>query len=48
MPHLDWLEHHLHHSDTLATWLHRQFSYEFEQPLADWQAEFAAGQHYGQ
>lgn len=48
MQRLDWLEHHMHHSDTLAAWLHGQFSYEFEQPLADWQAEFAAGQQDGE
>lgn len=44
---LDWLARHMSHSDTLATWLHRQFSYEFEQPLEQWQREFAEGQHNG-
>lgn len=45
MPRLDWLAHHPQHSDTFAAWIHRQFHYEYaEQPLADWQREFAAGQ----
>lgn len=45
---LDWLENHMSHSDTMAEWLHRQFCYEFtEQPLADWQREFAEGQSNG-
>ncbi len=49
MPTLDWLRHHPEHSNQLAEWLYRQFPYEFsEQPLADWQAEFAAGQHNGE
>lgn len=48
MPRLDWLANHMSHSDTLAEWLHRQFSYEFaEQPLTDWQREFADGQRNG-
>ncbi len=45
---LDWLRDHPEHCDTVAAWLHRQFPYEFaEQPLADWQAEFRAGQDNG-
>lgn len=45
---LDWLENHMSYSDTMAKWLHRQFSYEFtEQPLTDWQREFAEGQSNG-
>lgn len=48
MHRLDWLEQHMNHCDTLSAWLHRQFSYEFaQQPLADWQREFADGQHDG-
>ncbi|MGL4315296.1 MAG: GNAT family N-acetyltransferase [Pseudomonas sp.] len=48
MPILDWLRNHPAHTNQLADWLHQQFPYEFaEQPLADWQAEFAAGQHNG-
>lgn len=44
----DWLSHHPEHCATLAGWLYRQFPYEFsQQPLEDWQAEFAAGQHNG-
>jgi GNAT superfamily N-acetyltransferase len=44
----DWLRAHPEHCDTLAAWLHRQFPYEFaEQPLADWQLEFRAGQDNG-
>ncbi|MGE8154803.1 GNAT family N-acetyltransferase [Pseudomonas vancouverensis] len=43
---LDWLTEHMHHSDTFAAWIHRQFHYEYaQQPLADWQREFSAGQH---
>lgn len=46
---LDWLKHHMAHSDTLAQWLHQQFHYEYaDVPLADWQREFAEGQHNGQ
>lgn len=49
MPRLDWLEHHMAHSDTLAQWLHQQFHYEYaDVPLADWQREFAEGQRNGQ
>lgn len=45
---LDWLRDYPEHCDTVAAWLHRQFPYEFaEQPLADWQAEFRAGQDNG-
>lgn len=48
MPRLVWLRDHMQHSDTLAQWLHQQFAYEFvEQPLADWQREFAEGQGNG-
>lgn len=48
MPTLDWLRHHPEYAAPLAEWLYRQFPYEFsEQPLAEWQAEFAAGQHNG-
>ena len=48
MPTLDWLRHHPEHTNQLAEWLYQQFPYEFsEQPLAAWQAEFAAGQHNG-
>ncbi|MVW76709.1 GNAT family N-acetyltransferase [Pseudomonas xionganensis] len=44
----DWLRHHPQHYDVLSGWLYRQFPYEFSaQPLADWQAEFAAGQRNG-
>ena len=43
-----WLCDHMQYSDTLAQWLHQQFAYEFaEQPLADWQREFAEGQGNG-
>ncbi|SHM51349.1 Acetyltransferase (GNAT) family protein [Pseudomonas asturiensis] len=43
---LDWLAHHMEHSDTFAQWLHQQFNYEFaDQSLADWQHEFSQGQH---
>ncbi|MBB2497453.1 GNAT family N-acetyltransferase [Aquipseudomonas ullengensis] len=49
MPTLDWLRNHPAHTTQLAEWLYQQFPYEFsEQPLADWQAEFAAGQHNGE
>ncbi|WP_263140564.1 GNAT family N-acetyltransferase [Pseudomonas sp. RIT-PI-AD] len=42
---LDWLEQHMQHSAELARWIHTQFPYEFaDQPLADWQGEFSAGQ----
>lgn len=44
---LDWLANHMGHSDTFAGWLHRQFSYEYPQPLEQWQREFAEGQHNG-
>jgi N-acetylglutamate synthase-like GNAT family acetyltransferase len=45
---LVWLRDHMQYSDTLAQWLHRQFAYEFvEQPLVDWQREFAEGQSNG-
>ncbi|PWB32368.1 N-acetyltransferase [Pseudomonas sp. SDI] len=45
---IDWLSNHPQHSDTLAEWLYRQFSYEYaEQSLAEWQAEFAQGQRDG-
>ena len=45
---LEWLVDHPQHSDTYAEWIHRQFAYEYaEQPLADWQREFAAGQDNG-
>jgi GNAT superfamily N-acetyltransferase len=48
MHRLVWLRDHMHYSDTLAQWLHRQFAYEFaEQSLADWQREFAEGQSSG-
>ncbi|HSC83492.1 MAG TPA: GNAT family N-acetyltransferase [Pseudomonas sp.] len=48
MPTLDWLRNHPDHTNQLAEWLYRQFPYEFsEQSLADWQAEFAAGQNNG-
>ena len=46
---LDWLKHHMAHSDTLAQWLHQQFHYEYaDVPLSDWQHAFAEGQHNGQ
>lgn len=49
MRRLDWLKHHMAHSDTLAQWLHQQFHYEYANvPLPDWQREFAEGQHNGQ
>lgn len=45
---LDWLREHPEHCDTVALWLYQQFPYEFaEQTLADWQAEFRAGQANG-
>lgn len=45
---LEWLVDHPQHSDTYAEWIHRQFAYEYaEQPLAEWQREFAAGQNNG-
>ncbi|MCD5994592.1 GNAT family N-acetyltransferase [Pseudomonas sp. CDFA 602] len=45
---LDWLANHMEHSDTLALWLHQQFSHEFaQQSLADWQHEFSQGQYNG-
>lgn len=47
-PRLVWLVHHPQHSDIFAAWIHRQFHYEYaEQPLPDWQREFAAGQTNG-
>ena len=47
-PRLDWLAHHPQHSDIFAGWIHRQFHYEYaEQPLTDWQREFADGQTTG-
>ncbi len=43
-----WLQPHTAHCATMATWLYEQFHYEYaEQSLADWQAEFAAGQSNG-
>ncbi|WP_337058496.1 GNAT family N-acetyltransferase [Pseudomonas sp. USHLN015] len=46
---LDWLRNHPQHSDTYALWLYRQFAYEFaDQPLEDWQREFAEGQLSGE
>lgn len=48
MPHLFWLHDHMEHCNTMAAWLYEQFHYEYaEQTLAQWQAEFAAGQHNG-
>ncbi|TWC44312.1 acetyltransferase (GNAT) family protein [Pseudomonas sp. SJZ080] len=48
MTRLDWLADHPQHSDTFAAWIHRQFRYEYaEQPLLDWQREFAEGQING-
>lgn len=48
MPRLDWLADHLQHSDTFSAWIHRQFHYEYaEQPLQEWQREFAEGQVNG-
>lgn len=47
-PRLDWLAHHPQHCDTFAGWIHQQFHYEYaEQPLTDWQREFADGQTSG-
>ncbi|VVM42938.1 hypothetical protein PS662_00390 [Pseudomonas fluorescens] len=47
-PRLDWLADHPQYSDTFAAWIHHQFQYEYaEQPLADWQREFAEGQANG-
>lgn len=47
-PQLDWLAAHPQHSDTFAAWIHRQFHYEYaDQPLTDWQQEFAEGQLNG-
>ncbi|MBM3108102.1 MULTISPECIES: GNAT family N-acetyltransferase [Pseudomonas] len=49
MRHFDWLKNHMSHCDTFAQWVHHQFEYEFkDQPLADWQQEFAEGQSNGQ
>jgi GNAT superfamily N-acetyltransferase len=48
MPDLHWLQDHPQHCTTMATWLYEQFHYEYaEQSLAEWQAEFAAGQSNG-
>lgn len=48
-PRLDWLLNHLHHSNTFAAWIHQQFHYEYaNQPLSDWQREFAEGQRNGE
>lgn len=48
MTRLDWLADHPQHSDTFAAWIHQQFHYEYaEQPLLDWQREFAEGQING-
>lgn len=48
MIHYDWLAHHMHHCQTYAAWLYRQFQYEYaSQSLAEWQAEFAEGQLNG-
>ncbi|WP_347905637.1 GNAT family N-acetyltransferase [Pseudomonas purpurea] len=48
MSRIDWLENHMTHCDTMSAWVHAQFRYEFEdQPLADWQREFTAGQTNG-
>ncbi|ARU89441.1 GNAT family N-acetyltransferase [Pseudomonas sp. M30-35] len=45
---VDWLENQMHHCDTMAERLYRQFSYEYAgQSLAQWQQEFAAGQFDG-
>ncbi|SNS18244.1 GNAT family N-acetyltransferase [Pseudomonas segetis] len=45
---MDWLENQMHHCDTMAERLYRQFSYEYVgQSLAQWQQEFAAGQADG-
>ncbi len=46
---IDWLAHHMQHSDRYAEWIHQQFHYEYaHQPLADWQREFAQGQSNGE
>lgn len=46
---IDWLAHHMQHSDRYAKWIHQQFHYEYtHQPLADWQREFAQGQSNGE
>ncbi len=38
----------MEHYATMAAWLYEQFSYEYaDQSLAQWQQEFAAGQHNG-
>jgi len=48
-PRLEWLIDHPQHSATYAEWIHRQFAYEYaEQPLDEWQREFAAGQSNGE
>ncbi|TMU69717.1 GNAT family N-acetyltransferase [Pseudomonas fluorescens] len=45
---LDWLAHHMNHSDLFAQWIHQQFPYEYvDHPLTDWQREFAEGQGNG-
>lgn len=45
---LVWLRDHMQYSNIMAQWLHQQFTYEFkEQPLANWQHEFAEGQANG-
>lgn len=44
---MDWLANQMTYSDTFAAWLHRHFSYEYDQPLEQWQREFAEGQHNG-
>ncbi len=42
---LIWLADQMQHSDTFAAWIHQHFYYEYaEQPLIDWQLEFARGQ----
>lgn len=47
--HLDWLAAHMQHSDRYAAWIHQQFHYEYaDQPLAQWQREFAEGQSNGE
>ncbi len=48
MPQFFWLHEHMEHCPTMAAWLYEQFSYEYVgQSLAEWQHEFAAGQHNG-
>jgi GNAT superfamily N-acetyltransferase len=43
-----WLQPDTPHCSTLATWLYEQFHYEYaDQTLAQWQAEFSAGQRNG-